>query len=37
MKRKSYETPSVEEVLVFAEQGFAASQVEKPDDDTNEY
>lgn len=35
MKRKSYEMPSVEEVLV--EQGFAASQVEKPDDDTNEY
>ena len=25
--------PSVEEVLVLVEQGFAASQVEKPDDD----
>lgn len=37
MKRKSYEMPSVEEVLVLVEQGFAASQVEKPDDDTNEY
>ncbi len=37
MKRKNYEMPSVEEVLVLVEQGFAASQVEKPDDDTNEY
>ena len=35
MKRKNYEMPSVEEVLVLVEQGFAASQVEKPDDDTN--
>ena len=34
MKRKNYEMPSVEEVLVLVEQGFAASQVEKPDDDT---
>ena len=31
MKRKNYEMPSVEEVLVLVEQGFAASQVEKPD------
>ena len=37
LKRKNYEMPSVEEVLVLVEQGFAASQVEKPDDDTNEY
>ena len=37
MKRKNYEMPSVEEVLVLVEQGFAASQVEKTDDDTNEY
>lgn len=28
MKRKNYEMPSVEEVLVLVEQGFAASQVE---------
>ena len=37
MKRNNYEMPSVEELLVLVEQGFAASQVEKPDDDTNEY
>ena len=37
MKRKNYEMPSVEEVLVLVEQCFAASHVEKPDDDTNEY
>lgn len=37
MKKKNYEMPSVEEVLVTVEQGFAASQVEKPKDDENEY
>ena len=36
MKRKNYEMPSVEEVLVLVEQGFAARQVEEPGDDTNE-
>ena len=34
MKRKNYEMPSVEEVLVLVEQGYSASHVEKPDDDT---
>ena len=37
MKRKNYEMPSVEEVLVLVAQGFAASQGAKPDADTNEY
>ena len=37
MKRKNFEMPSVVEVLVLVEQGFAASLVETPDDDTNEY